>query len=183
MVNRNKEKTLQWSYNVMASKLQGNYKTMQISWNYETTWNFETTELLETTKISFTDIFGWYESSCKQVLSISVCNWTRTHNHLVRKLTIYHLAKSGSSQFILSSFITEFLIGENKSLSNNLWTWQHRNASTTNLEFFTLSVYLKKWYYSNVTISVLLLFKSKLFWKLSLDDESYKSLTQIWKDL
>ena len=27
----------------MASKLQGNYKTTKISWNYQTTWNFETT--------------------------------------------------------------------------------------------------------------------------------------------
>ena len=40
----------------------------------------------------------------------------------------------------------------------------------------TLSAYQKKW-----KINVLSLFKRKLLWKLIFDDESYKTLTQIWK--
>ena len=91
-------------------------------------------------------------SSVRNGFFLSDCNWTRTHNHLIHKRTLNHLAKlPGVFCFVFVLFFCCFYITVIISviLLNpcfNLW-WNSQNSQTLNilscrtLKFF-ISIYL-----------------------------------------
>ena len=57
--------------------------------SYHVTYAFQS----ESTLYSCLNVKELFARSRREILSLSDCNWTRTHNHLVHKRRINHLAK------------------------------------------------------------------------------------------
>ena len=57
---------------------------------YHVTYAFQT----ESTLYSCLNVRELLAQNRPEIWSLSDCNWTRTYNHLVRKRTLYHLAKA-----------------------------------------------------------------------------------------
>ena len=57
--------------------------------SYHVTYAFQS----ESTLYSCLDVKELLARSRREIFSLSDCNWTRTHNHLVHKRTLNHLAK------------------------------------------------------------------------------------------
>ena len=63
-----------------------------------------------------------------EIRSLSECNWTRTHNHLVRKRTLNHFGQLQSIKILLFTvdifLVTLFIINKNtKKRKHNKYPW------------------------------------------------------------
>ena len=63
---------------------------------------------IESTLYSFRNVEELLARSRREIWSLSECSWTRTHNHLVHKRTLEHLAELAKW---LSCFVGTYLYG------------------------------------------------------------------------
>ena len=68
------------------------YDVMKECYFWQKTRFINAKDIFNNSKKDFS-IFEWQHFQHSQSKSINDCNWTRTHNHLVHKRTLSHLAK------------------------------------------------------------------------------------------
>ena len=68
--------------------------------SYHVTYTFQS----ESTLYSCLNVKELLARSRREIWSLSDCNWTRTHNHLVRKRTLNHLAKKAIFFFFFNDW-------------------------------------------------------------------------------
>ena len=94
----------------------------------------------ETTLYSCLNVKGLLARSRLEIWSLSDCNWTRTHNHLVRNQTLYHLAKLAK----LASLAKWLSVHLRTKL---LWVRIQLQSLKNTLVIENRSIYLKIWKY------------------------------------
>ena len=86
----------------------------------------------ESTLYSYLNVKELYARSTHEIWSLSDCSWTRTHNHLVHKWTLNHLAELARW---LSCDVTTYLYGAFHSMFSSchvrISEWNHTQRHHT----------------------------------------------------
>ena len=144
--------------------------------SYHVTYAFQS----ESTIYSCLNVKELLARSRLEIWNLSDCNWTRTHNHLVHKRTLNHLAKLAF--FFLFFFFSFLIYGYNfVSLLGQTRQWQRGEYELSSLAKW-LSVRLRtKWLWVRVQLQSLKLQISRLLRaRSSLTFKPLQSVDSLW---
>ena len=117
-------------FNKMARKQFPIYRGSVCS--YHVTYAFQS----ESTLYSCLNVKELLARSRREIWSLSDCNWIRTHNHLVRKGTLNHLAKLADLAKWLSVRLRtkrSWILAQLQSLTAGRWQFNSRHKKGTKM--------------------------------------------------